>query len=453
MYLILFTFLFVIFGCASKTIKLPPQEKIPAEIPLELRQHILQLYESGSEREKAIKSMMDMGEKAKLAIPYLVPIANSKPDTLQENRVKILAIKVLGKIGKETVPYLIPIANIKPPFSRYERASKFAAIETLGEIGDIRAVNKLIEELNSPKRFVQIYAAKALGKIGDNRAIAPLVNVLKKSDNSTTARVVAEILSNFKNSETVDLLINLLSEPIYSPKGYENSTRGEAAKALGRIGDKRAVEHLIHLFQESSWRSYANSCAMKALIELNDERAVDSYILCIRNKNLCKTDKRNAAAQCLLSLDNHKALAVKDEAQSIIDQTTPIIEESDYDLIGRLSKVVLHNRNGQEVATKTYLYHGMSSNIMYVFINTKNGHSIKISVDKHGFTDKYLCLNNKGDIVFKAGKPVVYKKTKPIKQFSRVMELNKTTTGKIKKKVRMIYPLESVLDEDCRYLW
>lgn len=175
-YLTLFVFLFVIFGCAAKTIKLPPQEKVSDEIPVELRGQILQLYDSGSAREKALKSLMDMGEKAKPAIPYLVPIANSKPGTPQENRVKLLAIKALGKIGKEAVPYLIPIASSKPSSSGYDRASKFAAIETLGEIGDNSAVDKLIEELNSPDRFVQKHVAVALGKIGDNSAIAPLVN-------------------------------------------------------------------------------------------------------------------------------------------------------------------------------------------------------------------------------------------------------------------------------------
>jgi len=52
----------------------------------------------------------------------------------------------------------------------------------LGEIGDARAVEPLIDTLADENWEVQSSAAKALGKIGDDRAVQPLTGLLEESN-------------------------------------------------------------------------------------------------------------------------------------------------------------------------------------------------------------------------------------------------------------------------------
>jgi HEAT repeat protein len=59
----------------------------------------------------------------------------------------------------------------------------------LGEIGDVRAVNPLIEVLADPDYRVRREAARGLGEIGDARAVDPLIKTL--SDKERRVREVA----------------------------------------------------------------------------------------------------------------------------------------------------------------------------------------------------------------------------------------------------------------------
>lgn len=81
------------------------------------------------------------------------------------------------------------------------------AAYSLGEIGDRRAVEPLIAQLQNTDPHLRRIAARALGKIGDPRAVPYL------------ARLVLD-----------------QQQPLY--------VRWDAATALGMIGDPRALEPL-----------------------------------------------------------------------------------------------------------------------------------------------------------------------------------------------------------------
>ena len=57
-----------------------------------------------------------------------------------------------------------------------DRHTREVAAETLGDIGDVSAVEPLISVLNSEENnYVRADIAVALGKIGDPRAVEPLI--------------------------------------------------------------------------------------------------------------------------------------------------------------------------------------------------------------------------------------------------------------------------------------
>lgn len=62
------------------------------------------------------------------------------------------------------------------------------AAHALGEIGDARAVDPLIDALQDEDRRVRERAARALGKIGDARAVGPLIEALKNENGWVMAR-------------------------------------------------------------------------------------------------------------------------------------------------------------------------------------------------------------------------------------------------------------------------
>lgn len=95
------------------------------------------------------------------------------------------AVKALGEIGE---PAVEPLDRAVESFIQAlkdedkEWRVRVVAAGALGEIGDTRAVEPLIQALSDLDGSVRSVAAEALGKIGDVRAVEPLTKSLKDKD-------------------------------------------------------------------------------------------------------------------------------------------------------------------------------------------------------------------------------------------------------------------------------
>jgi HEAT repeat protein len=135
------------------------------------------------------------------------------------------------------------------------------AVGALGEIGDKRAVEPIIELLGAYDRKVRMSAAKALGKIGDKKAVEPLIRTLRDKDELVRRNAVSAL------GEIVD---KRAVEPLIKALGDEDEiVRGMSAKALGEIGDKRAVEPLIKAL--GAYNKDIHRSAAEALVKVGDE--------------------------------------------------------------------------------------------------------------------------------------------------------------------------------------
>ena len=116
------------------------------------------------------------------------PLINTLND--ENNGVRSNSIIALVKIGEPTVELLINVLTDK------EGQIRGQAAETLGEIGDLRAVIPLISTLKDENPWVRMTAVNALGNIGDARAVEPLQNVLNDEnyDVQMTAAIAIEKL-------------------------------------------------------------------------------------------------------------------------------------------------------------------------------------------------------------------------------------------------------------------
>ncbi|KUG20526.1 hypothetical protein ASZ90_009749 [hydrocarbon metagenome] len=132
----------------------------------------------------------------------------------------------------------------------------------LGQTGDSRAIEPLIEALRDPEKEVRGRAAIALAAIG-SPAIPPLIAALKDSD----WRV-----------------------------------RYRAAEALGSIGDRAAFEPLMAALSDE--KDHVRYMAAKGLGSLREERAMDALIAA---QNDCNEFVRRSAAAALGSIGGDDA--------------------------------------------------------------------------------------------------------------------------------------------------
>jgi len=195
------------------------------------------------------------------------------------------------------------------------------AADALGQIGNTRAVESLINTLNDEDYRVQHAAAFALGKIGDVRAIDPLITTL--SDKDENMRIsAADALGQIGDNRAVDPLITALK----FDKGW--LVRKNAALSLGRIGDVRAIDPLLIAFNNDE--EIVRTSAATALGMFKSERAVDPLLeLLINGDKNISNKQRKVAAQSLIYM--YKAGTLDDKSKQKIVAVKGIITSSHDD--------------------------------------------------------------------------------------------------------------------------
>ena len=147
------------------------------------------------------------------------------------------AMGILVDLGDpRAVPRIMAVLKSRDPYLRYHAA------EALGELNDRQAVPKLIIALKDPVVRVRYFAAMALGKLNDLRAVPALIEAL--DDESISVRyAAAEVLGKLKDLRAVPGLKKLLK--------HENSSlRNTAATALGELEDMEALPALKELLKD-----------------------------------------------------------------------------------------------------------------------------------------------------------------------------------------------------------
>jgi HEAT repeat protein len=150
--------------------------------------------------------------------------------------------------------------------------------------------DELVRDLEDESRMVRRDAAESLGKLGDARAVEPLIVALEDKDSSVRSSA-ANALGRLGDACAVEPLITALGDE-------DQQVRWTAAKALGELGDTHAMEPLIIALgdedQQVRW------AAAKALGGLGDARAVEPLIAALEDRD---RQVRRATAEALDRLD------------------------------------------------------------------------------------------------------------------------------------------------------
>jgi HEAT repeat protein len=155
------------------------------------------------------------------AVGQLIPLLREADEELHE-----IIADILAHIGSSAVlPLVEAMQNATPPVNEYAarilgrtRDSRAVwplinaledpllacpAMLALGKLGDVRAVDRLLELLDSKTDSIQQAAAIGLGGIGDPRAVEPLIKVLKAGDYNTR-KDAAEALLQMYHANRLD---------------------------------------------------------------------------------------------------------------------------------------------------------------------------------------------------------------------------------------------------------
>ena len=200
---------------------------------------------------------------------FLGIIASNGPVSKLDSVVEQSRIVQAKLVRERAVEPLIEALKGEQYFRR--PTSAFVGIgQALVEIGTEHVVEELIDLLkyennraNGSQVQVRTVAAYALGEIGDVRAVEPLIEALEEKDLDLYSTVTSA-LADIGDERAVEPLIEALKDD----KWY---VRRCSVRALGIIGDERAVEPLIEALKDDD-ESVRESVSI-ALKEFGEDKA------------------------------------------------------------------------------------------------------------------------------------------------------------------------------------
>lgn len=225
---------------------------------------VLEVEDRYSVRADAVRALAEIRTKRAIEI-VIGALADARVGHRGESiDVSGVAGDCLSAIGEAVVEPLIEVLKEEDPL----HTASVTAARALARIGDLRAVKPLIRALKSKYSSIRREAVEALWDIGDVRAVEPLVECLSDWDWSV-GEVAARALQEFKwkprnQTEMYHYLMRMglwdeivkAGEPAVDPlikflMDFKGALAGppieEAAEALGKIGDARAVESLTEV--------------------------------------------------------------------------------------------------------------------------------------------------------------------------------------------------------------
>jgi len=259
-------------------------------------EHVLQDVPTQERQAPAVTQKRDT------AVPALLSVLKDEDAT-----VRLAAVESLGNLSD---PRAVD-ALVQALKSDTDARVREAAAEALGDIDSPRAVPGLIAALGSEKvSAVRAKIAGALGEIKDKRAVEALGAVVRDPD-AEVRREAVSALGELESAAAVPMLIPAL-------KDADIETRKQAASALGEIQSKDAVEALIPVTKDAN--AEVRKQAVEALGQIEDKRALPALEAAVRDANV---EVRRQAIEAIGHLDELKSAppaliaALKDEDREV----------------------------------------------------------------------------------------------------------------------------------------
>lgn len=195
------------------------------------------------------------------AVPRLIAALTDK-----DGYVRSAAAEALGSVGDGRAVESLIVAMQYRDTQVYEddedAEARLNATLALGKIGDLRALSELLDVASGKDLQLASYAIDALGMLGDTRAIPRLIGALQIHDQD---------LPKAARSALIKIGPPAVLPLIESLRNSEGHWRIHALKALGGIGDPRALDSVQTLLDDPDESVRLN--AAQALAEIQKKNA------------------------------------------------------------------------------------------------------------------------------------------------------------------------------------
>jgi HEAT repeat protein len=343
----------------------PSPQKLGRKKNVQGLMKILKKEEDRKLREEAVEALAMIGGSRTIE-PLIFALADNN------KWVRLKAAKILKtlKDPKTIEPFIQALKD-------EDRDVRGVAVKALGSFGDVRVVRPLINLGKDEDRHIRWFAGKALievlGKIKDIKALEQLHqiyedNSIYKSPATKDAFKAALFELGWepkRNSEKARLLINKgnweLDEMVSLGTAAVNSLiqaiRKERfggsleMKALGMIGDKRAIKPLLKKF---AWGS--NAAEALGMIRNWSSEELELLVIALNGN---KGEVRHSAAKALgligdlrtaeavinslFNFEKHSSFAIKKDGFALEDQFG---KDKMKNLLGRYSRHILNSSLG-----------------------------------------------------------------------------------------------------------
>jgi len=164
----------------------------------------------------------------------LQEVEDEKPSSFKAIGIGICVFIFLGGIAVVLVKFLKDRSSREIYYGEDDQYSSETEEDPFGEIDTLPTAQSLISDLGDEDPLVRNYAAVNLGQTGDKQAIKPLAKALK--DEEQSVRKAAK-------ESLIQILIKILDDK-------DPHSRAMAAKALGKIGGKRAIKFIAKALKD-----------------------------------------------------------------------------------------------------------------------------------------------------------------------------------------------------------
>lgn len=143
------------------------------------------------------------------------------------------AREAIVAIGDAAIPALIEAVQ-----TATSDRDRWRVLLTLTAIGGPKIVPVMIDHLRSTSNAIRALAAQFLGQIGDRRAIDPMIEVLNEADDCCSPLWIINALGKLGDGRAVDPLIKFLHATTSSAERYTT------IEALGLLGNPKAADQI-----------------------------------------------------------------------------------------------------------------------------------------------------------------------------------------------------------------
>lgn len=224
----------------------PSRNAIPADTPADIRKQIeLTFSNDRHQRGAAATALGEMGERAAVSIPFLIPLLNDwqvcrteRYETIAwDVHVRDIAFNALCNMGK---------APVEPCLSTLEKRSPYrqACLKLLGQLKDERAIAPIVAHFHSTDRYARIGAIAATRDWSHPKFVEPLIEAVGDEESSIREYAISGLGSQTDPRAVAPL--------IAATNDTEASLRPFAVEALGKLDDARAVMFIRQMLDDTT---------------------------------------------------------------------------------------------------------------------------------------------------------------------------------------------------------